>query len=90
MSAAPAIDAATTAEPVAWAVTLNGQLRATLFVEEIARLMGLSKDRVQELCRTGRIPTIQTRPGSRSSRYLIPVTAYLRFLATYDEPIPIQ
>lgn len=76
--------------PVAWAVELNGRLRATLFCHEIADLMDVSVDRVQELCRSGRLGTVQLRPGSRKGIYLIPVGAYLEFLRTYDAPVPSQ
>lgn len=89
MSTATTPDSLVTA-PVAWAVQLNGRLRATLFCHEIADLMNVSVDRVQELCRTGRLPTVQLRPGSRKGIYLVPVGAYLEFLRTYDAPVPTQ
>jgi excisionase family DNA binding protein len=90
VSAAPALDIAPAGEPVAWAIQLNGKLRATLFVDEVAELLGVQPNAVRELCRTGRIRTKQLRPGSRNSRYLIPVAALLAFLNTHDDPIPGQ
>lgn len=77
-----------TAEPVAWAITLNGRLRCTLTTDEVAGLMGLDASRVRLLCREGRIKTVQIRPGSGSTRYLIPVGPFLQFLHTFDDPAP--
>ena len=78
------------AEPVVWAITLNGRLRATLMVDEVAELMGISAARVRELIRGGRIKTVQVRTGSTNTRYLVPVGPFLTFLHTFDDPAPSQ
>lgn len=81
-------DLAVAPEPVAWAITLNGVLRCTLTTDEVATLMGLDASRVRLLIREGRIKTVQVRPGSGSTRYLVPVGPFLQFLNTFDDPAP--
>lgn len=79
-----------TAEPVAWAITLNGVLRATLSTDEVATLMGVDVSRVRVLIREGRIKTLEIRPGSARPTYLIPVGPFLQFLNTFNGPTPPQ
>jgi len=66
----------------------DGQLRMVLLVPEVADLLRVSNDVVYSLIRQGLLRVRNLHPGSRNSRYLIPVSALIEYLRGSDDPIP--
>lgn len=88
-SAADVLSAASLAgEPVIYSLPINGEPRLVLFVSEVAGLLRVSNDVVYSLIRSGQLRVRNLHPGSRNSRYLIPVTALIEYLRGRDDPIP--
>lgn len=74
--------------PAPFSVRYEDQDRITFKVDEAARLIGISVDRVRELCRNGLIKTVKIRPGSAQSTYLIPAGQLYLWANTFDDPAP--
>lgn len=78
------------AEVAIFSVKLDGENRVVLLVPEVARLLRVSSDVVYTLIRSGQLRVRNLHPGSRNSRYLIPVAALVEYLQGRDAPIPGQ
>lgn len=82
-------DAVPVGQPVIYGLPLDdGVPRLVLFVPEVAALLRVSNDVVYSLIRSGQLRVRNLHPGSRNSRYLVPVSSLLDYLRGHDDPIP--